>query len=58
MPAWMLRRDKFKDARDKFVQRLGGVNRLDEVQDDLRNMVPCLQVGVATFPQPNTTRWM
>lgn len=29
-------------ARDKFVVRLGGVNRLDEVADDLRNIVASL----------------
>ena len=40
--ASMLRRDKFLAARDKFVARLGGANRLDEVADDLRNIVPSL----------------
>ena len=38
----MLRRDKILVARDKFVQRLGGKSRLEELADDLSNIESCL----------------
>lgn len=38
-PAELPRRDKFLKSQEKFIERLGGQSRLDEVASDFSNMV-------------------